>query len=259
MSDLSWNTGITQIKPNEVRLRGYKIDELMGKITFAQAIFLALKGELPDQKVAKLLDAMLVSSIDHGATPPSALAARTVASTGADLNAAVAAGVLSINRYHGGAIYDCMGILLEALDRVKDTKQPVQDVAAELIAEYKAENKRIAGFGHRIHTNDPRTAKLFSLAKELGVAGKGVETILAMKKVFEDSGKALPINVDGAIAALLVDLEMPRELANAFFIMARVPGLVAHVYEEQTTQKPMRRIHPTDHVYNGPPERSLEE
>ncbi|MGD8456972.1 MAG: citryl-CoA lyase [Anaerolineales bacterium] len=259
MSELSWNTGISQIKPNEIRLRGYQIDELMGNITFAQAIFLALKGELPNQKVAKLLDAMLVSSIDHGATPPSALAARTVASTGADLNGAVAAGVLSINRFHGGAIYDCMGVLLEALNRISSTKKSVEDVAAELIAEYKAEKKRIAGFGHRIHTNDPRTVKLFSLAKELGVAGKGVEMILAMQKVFEDSGKALPINVDGAIAALLVDLDMPRELANAFFIMARVPGLVAHVYEEQTTQKPMRRIHPTDHGYDGPPERSLEE
>jgi citrate synthase len=259
MSEFTWSTGITQIKPNEVRLRGYKIDELMGKITFAQAIFLALKGELPNQKVAQLLDAMLVSSIDHGATPPSALAARTVASTGADLNAAVAAGVLSINRYHGGAIYDCMGVLLEALDRVNATKQAVEDVAAELIAEYKAEKKRMAGFGHRIHTNDPRTAKLFSLAKELGVAGQGVEMILALQNVFAESGKALPVNVDGAIAALLVDIEMPRELANAFFIMARVPGLVAHVYEEQTTQSPMRRIHPTDHEYNGPPARSLED
>lgn len=259
MSDLTWNTGITQIKPNEVRLRGYKIDELMGKITFAQAIFLALMGELPDQRVAKLLDAMLVSSIDHGATPPSALAARTVASTGADLNAAVAVGVLSINRYHGGAIYDCMGVLLETLDRVNSTRQPVEEVAAAFMAEYKAEKKRIAGFGHRIHTDDPRTAKLFSLAKELGVAGKGVEMILALQNAFAESGKALPINVDGAIAALLVDLEMPRELANAFFIMARVPGLVAHVYEEQTTQRPMRRIHPTEHGYDGPPKRSLEE
>jgi citrate synthase len=259
MSDSTWKTGITEIKPNEVRLRGYLIDELMGKITFAQAIFLALKGELPDKNVAKLLDAMLVSSIDHGATPPSALAARTVASTGADLNAAVASGVLSINRFHGGAIFDCMGVLNEGLQRVADTKQPIEDVAGPLVVEYKEAKKRIAGFGHRIHTNDPRTAKLFSLAKELGVAGKGVDMILALQKALTKTGKQLPINVDGAIAALLVDLDMPRELANAFFFMARVPGLVAHVYEEQTTQRPMRRIHPTDHEYDGPQKRTLEE
>ncbi|MBN2502916.1 MAG: hypothetical protein JXB38_19205, partial [Anaerolineales bacterium] len=81
MSENAWNTQITQIKPNEVRLHGYRIDELMGSITFTEGIYLALKGELPIPKVASLLDAMLVSSIDHGATPPSALAARTAAST----------------------------------------------------------------------------------------------------------------------------------------------------------------------------------
>jgi len=258
MKETTWKTSITQIKPNEVRLRGYRIDELMGKITFAQAIFLALKGELPDKNIATLLDAMLVSSIDHGATPPSALAARTVASTGADLNAAVAAGVLSINQFHGGAIYDCMGILMEGLERVEHTGKALDSVAGDLVREHKETKKRIAGIGHRIHTNDPRTIKLFATAEELGVAGDGVKMITSIQQAIARSGKDLPINVDGAIAALLVDLEMPQELANAFFIMARVPGLVAHVYEEQAAQRPMRRIHPTDHEYEGPSERSLE-
>jgi len=257
MSDSTWKTSITKIKPNEVRLRGYKIDELMGKITFAQAIFLALKGELPDKKVAKLLDAMLVSSIDHGATPPSALAARTASSTGADLNAAVAAGVLSINRFHGGAIFDCMEVINEGLQRVADSKETIEYVAMELVEVYKVAKKRVAGLGHRIHTDDPRTAKLLSMAKELGVAGRGVEMILAFQKAFERTGKRLPINVDGAIAALLIDLDMPIELANAFFIMARVPGLVAHVYEEQTREKPMRKMFTYDCEYDGPEEKEL--
>jgi citrate synthase len=259
MNDTTWKTGITQIKPNEVRLRGYRIDELMGRITFAQTIFLALKGELPDSNVARLLDAILVSSIDHGATPPSALAARTAASTGAELNAAVATGVLSINKYHGGAIFDCMGVIQEGLQRVAESEKSISRVAEEMVSEFKAIKKRIAGIGHRIHTNDPRTVKLFSLAEELGVAGDGVAMLKALKQAIADTGKDLPINVDGAIAALLIDLDIPHELANAFFIMARVPGLVAHVVEEQTTQRPMRRIHPTDHGYDGPKARSLED
>jgi citrate synthase len=258
MSETSWKTQITQIEPNEVRLRGYRIDELMGNVTFAEAIYLALKGELPEPKIAKLLDAMLVSSIDHGATPPSALAARTAASTGAPLNAAVAAGILSINDHHGGAINNCMGVLQAGLTRMAETGEDAKTAAAALVAEYRAAKKRIAGFGHRIHTADPRTAKLFALADELGVSGAGVAMIQAIQTAFADLGKTLPINVDGAIAALLVDLDMPCELANAFFIMARVPGLVAHVYEEQTTQKPMRRIHPSDHTYTGPAARELE-
>ena len=79
MSDANWNTAITKIEPNKILLRGYPIDELMGEITFSQGIYLALRGELPTKEVGKLLDGMLVSSIDHGATPPSALTAMTVA------------------------------------------------------------------------------------------------------------------------------------------------------------------------------------
>ena len=257
MSENTWKTAITQIKPNEVRLRGYRIDELMGRVTFAQAIFLALKGELPSPQVARLLDAIFVSSIDHGVTPPSALAARTAVSTGAQLNAAIAVGVLSINRYHGGAIFECMGILQEGLQRVAEGSKSIDAVAGDLIAEYKVEKKRIAGLGHRIHTADPRTDRLFSLAEELGVAGDGVAMIRALQNGFESMGKNLPINVDGAIAALLVDLDMPQELANAFFIIARVPGLVAHIHEERMHQRPMRRIHPAGHEYDGTEPRSL--
>jgi citrate synthase len=258
MSDLHWQSGITEIKPNEVRLRGYRIDELMGAITFAQAIYLALFGELPPPEVGRLIDAMLVSSIDHGASPPSALTAHTVASTGAPLNAAVAAGVLAINRYHGGAIYDCMGVLQQIIAKADETGVSIPDAADHLIDDYRAQKKRIAGLGHRIHTADPRTARLFVLADEAGVSGRGVEAMQALAKGFAQRGKSLPVNVDGAMAAILVDLNMPQALANAFFIMARVPGLVAHVYEEQTRHKPMRHIHPTDHDYDGPPARYLE-
>jgi citrate synthase len=257
MTETTWKTAITEIKSNEVRLRGYRIDELMGEITFAQSIFLALKGELPPTSVAKLLDAILVSSIDHGATPPSTIAARTAVSTGAPLNAALATGILSINRYHGAAIYDCMGVLEEGLRLVKESGKDLETIAVDLLAEYREKKMRIAGFGHRIHTADPRTARLFSLAEELGVANEGVAMMMAIQKAFQDSGKDLPINVDGAIAALLIDLKMPRDLANAFFIMARVPGLVAHIHEEQTRERPMRRIDPSDHAYDGPAAREL--
>jgi citrate synthase len=207
--------------------------------------------------VARLLDAMLVSSIDHGPTAPSAYAARTSASTGAPLNAAIGAGILSINRFHGAAIADGMNVLIKGIERSKDEKKSLQEVAAELVAEYQAQKKRISGLGHRIHTDDPRTARLFSLAKELKLAGQGVEMIQAFHNHFLSMGKNLPINVDGAIAALLVDLEIPSEIGNAFFIMARIPGLVAHIHEEQTRERPMRRIHPAELSYDGPGPREL--
>ena len=83
-----------------------------------------------------------------------------------------------------------------------------------------------------------------------------------MARAFETAleaslGRRLPLNVDGALAALLVDLDFPPELGNAFFIVARVTGLAAHAHEEMTRQRPMRRIHPTDHEYDGPPPREM--
>jgi len=258
MSELHWKTAITKIEPNKIFLRGYPLHELMGRITFSQAIYLALKGELPSEKVGKLIDAILVSSIDHGATPPSVLAARTVASTGADLNSAISAGILAISKYHGGAIEEAMRIFEEAVKRKEESGLSEEEVVTKMIKEKKEKGERISGFGHRIHTQDPRTKKLFSLAEELGFSGKYVSMAKAFEKGLEKIlGKSLPINVDGAIAALLCELGIPKELGNSFFIMARVPGLIAHVYEEKTRMKPMRKIHPTDHEYDGPEERKL--
>ncbi|MCZ2095342.1 MAG: citryl-CoA lyase [Anaerolineae bacterium] len=254
-----WQTAITEIKPNEIRLRGYRIDELMGRITFAQAIYLALTGALPSPEAGRLLDAILVSSIDHGATPPSTLAARTAASTGAPLNGAVAAGVLSINRHHGGAIEDCLGLLRRVIEVADGADGALDQAAAQIVAEARAAGRRLPGFGHRLHTADPRAARLFALADEAGVAGQGVGSARAVAQALAaQSGRALPVNVDGAIAAILLDLGIAPGLANAFFIMARVPGLVAQAYEEQARERPMRAIDPSGAVYDGPPPRALE-
>ena len=250
--DLHWTSGITKISPNEIRLRGHRIDELMGQVTFSQAIYLALTGKLPSEPVGRLLDAILVSSIDHGASPPSALAARTAASTGAPINAAVAVGLLSINKHHGGAVEDCMRMIQSALDLSREQAIPIEAAADQLVESKRAAKERLPGFGHRIHTNDPRTARLLELANEAGVAGDAVAMIKALADSWaRQSGKALPINVDGAMGAVLLDLHIPLELGNTFFMMARVPGLVAHAYEEMTRERPMRRIHPTDHDYDG--------
>lgn len=256
--ELHWKTAITSVQPNKIRLRGYALDQLMGKISFSQAVYLVLKGELPSPEVGRLMDAIFVSSVDHGAGPPSVLAARTVASTGAELHAAIAAGVLAISRYHGGAIEEGMNLFLAIERRAGEKKISEEEAAKEVLAEMKAKGERASGFGHRVHTQDPRPEKLFSLAEELGLAGAHVRIARAVEKALKESlGKPLPINVDGAIAALLCDLGIPPEIGNAFFIIARVPGLVAHIQEERTRMRPMRKIHPSDFGYDGPGEREI--
>jgi len=256
MPDEKWKTAITEVKPNRIVMRGYPVDELLGHISFAQAVYLILKGEWPTPDVGRLIDAVLVASIDHGASPPSTLAARTIASTGGELNAAIAAGVLAINKFHGGAIEEGQRLFLEIAERAGAPGGSEEQAAKDVLDEMKARGQRASGYGHRLHTKDPRTGKLFSLAENLHLAGKHVRIARLIERILgERMGKALPINVDGAIAALLCDLGIPPEIGNAFFIMARVPGLVAHVHEEKTRMKPMRRIDPENFEYDGPPER----
>ncbi|UCD75205.1 MAG: citryl-CoA lyase [Phycisphaerales bacterium] len=252
----AWTTAITRIKPNEVRVRGYNIAELMGNVSFGAMVHLILTGDLPDEKTGRLMDAILCSGIDHGATPPSALAARTVASTGANLSAAVAAGIMCINQHHGGAMENCAKALKHVLARVDDGDTKAE-AAEGVLDEFKATKRRIAGFGHRIHTADPRTARLFELAEECGAFGRHCEAAKAVERVFADRGKPLPINVDGAIGAILADLGYEPEVMNGLFMIARCAGMVAHVREEQTRMKPMRKIDPVAHSYDGPEPRSL--
>lgn len=258
MPDEKWKTAITDVKPNRIAVRGYPLDKLLGRISFAQAIYLVLKGEFPSPEVGLLVDAIFVSSIDHGASPPSVLAARTVASTGGELNAAIAAGVLAISRFHGGAIEEGQRMFLEIARRAAQPGADEDKAVRTFLDEMQARGQRASGYGHRLHTKDPRTGKLFALAEDLHLVGKHVRIARAVEKVLgEQMGKVLPINVDGAIAALLCDLGIPPEIGNAFFIISRVPGLVAHIHEEKTRMKPMRKIDPEDFEYDGPPERKM--
>ena len=258
MGDLHWTTAITKIKPNEIRLRGYRIDELMGKVGFADAVWLALMGELPTKEIGQLVGSILVSSIDHGATPPSVVAALTVATGGAAIEPCLAGVILAISKFHGGAVEGCMMMLIDAVDRMDESGKEPGEIAPEMLTEFKAMKKRMPGYGHRIHTKDPRKERLFDLAEEAGVKGKYIEMAIAFEDELVKEGKSIPLNVDGAIAACLCELGVPIFLANAFFLIARTVGILAHVHEERSRYKPMRRIDPVDHEYDGPEDRSLE-
>jgi citrate synthase len=258
MKEETWKTRITKVEPNKLLLRGYPINDLMGAVTFSQGIFLAIRGNLPTENESRILDAILVSSIDHGVTPPSCLAARTIASTGAPLNAAVAGAILAISKHHGGAIEDAMNLFQRAVSLKKTLNGTPEDAALAIIQDYGGAGKRLPGYGHRLHTKDPRSQKLFQIAHELHLHGDYVKMAEAMEAGIEKTlGKRLPLNVDGAIAALLCEMGFPSELGNAFFMMARVAGVIAHVFEEQTTMRPMRHINPKQHVYDGVTERTL--
>jgi citrate synthase len=164
---------------------------------------------------------------------------------------------MSINRHHGGAIEDCAQQLKKIADRAAHESISMDESATRMLAAMREAGERMPGFGHRLHTKDPRTVRLFELAREAGVDGVHMQAARAVEKAFADAKKSLPINVDGAIGAILADLGMDPAAFNGIFMIARAPGLIAHVIEEQTREKPMRRIDPVNHGYDGPPARNL--
>ena len=260
VTDDKWRTGLTAIAPNKILVRGYPLDEIMGRLTFGEAIYLLLIGECPTPGIGRLMEAMLVSFIDHGATPPSTLAARNTATAGAPLRACVAAGILGFGRHHGGDIESCMHFLDAGLELVRKGTS-YSDAAAEIVDGSLNTGEAIPGFGHRFHTRDPRAARLFQMALELEIEGEHIQMIRAVEMLLgtRQNATPLPINIDGAIAAVCSDLGMPSSVADALFIISRVPGIAAHAQEERDRQQPMRQIDPKDHVYDGPSERRLPE
>ena len=206
------------------------------------------------------MEALLVSSIDHGATPPSTLAACNVATTGAPLRAAVGVLALGSPLGGGGTIEACRRFLYDGLVLVGEWVS-FDDAARRLVDQFTAEGKTPPGFGHRFHTRDPRAGQTASNGARSGARrGAHIQFIRSVERVLDerDAGsqeRSLPINEDGAIAAICGDLGLDSETASVLFMISRVPGIVAHAVEEQHRQQPMRLIDPSHHVYDGPHER----
>jgi citrate synthase len=253
-----WRTALTCIEPNKILVRGYPVDEIMGRLTFGEAIYTLLMGEVPSPAIGSLMEAILVSFIDHGVTPPSTLAARHTATTGAPLRACVAAGILGFGRYHGGDIESCMQFLDQGLELVR-TGVSYREAAAEIVHRCELAHEPVPGFGHRFHSRDPRAARLFQMALELEMEGAHIQMIRAVEMVMADrgDGHAIPVNIDGAIAAVCGDIGIPPETANALFLISRVPGIAAQAQEERAREHPMRQIDPEAHVYDGARQRRL--
>jgi len=257
-----WQSSLTEIAPNKILIRGYPVDEMMGRLGFAEAVYLLLMGELPTPAIGRMLNAVLVSSLDHGVMPPSTLAARNVATSGAPLKDCVAAGILAFGPHHGGDIESCMRFLDKGLSLARGGKT-LQQAAETIVEECVSAQEVPPGFGHRFHTRDPRAARLFQMSLELELEGEHVRLIRACERALERQpqqlDRPLPVNVDGAIAAISADLGFAYELGNAIFLISRLPGLIAHAHEERSRQAPMRQIDPKDQDYDGARQRRLPE
>lgn len=240
-------TSITKVEPNKIITRGYSQDDLIGNLSFSDMVFLLLKGELPNEKESKIFSHVLVSFSDHGVTPPSTQAARIIASSGSPLNDAVAGGLLSFGKSHAGAIEKSMKLLQESIKSLnlennpEDENKLIAKMAINIVSEYSENKVNIPGFGHRYHNRDPRAAKLLELAITEGIIGPHTKLALVLENLLFEK-KGVRINVDGANAGILSDLGFDSRLGLGIFMISRVPGLVAHSYEEMVEEEEFRRF-----------------
>jgi citrate synthase len=232
-----WRTSIIEMEPGIIRYRGYAIEDLIGRVSFSGMIWLMLRGDLPSEGQAKLLDTALMAAVDHGPQAPSIAIARMAMSCGVGLNNAMASAVNVLGDVHGGAGEQAVELYGRIVAQC-ESGVPIEDAAAAAIDWWQAERSRfLPGFGHRFHPVDPRAKPLLVAIDEAAAAGvvegrfvaaaRAVETALERRK-----GKRVPMNIDGATAAIYGELGFPAPLARGLFCLSRSVGILAHAFEQ---------------------------
>jgi len=196
-------------------------NEILGHLNFGDMAFLGLTGRAPDAKESKIFNAMVVTLVEHGITPSALVARLTYLGAPEALQAAVAAGLLGLGSVFVGSMEGVAKLLSESIAGGKDAKTIV------------AENKRIPGLGHPIHKPiDPRSVRLFEIARETGFYGKYCRLMEEIAKT-----RGITLNATGAIGALACELGLDWKIVKGLGVMARAVGLVGHILEE--TREPM--------------------
>lgn len=190
--------------------------------TFSSLIYETLTEKVPTENELKVFELILNLSIDHGTDTPSAKVVIEEAQKGETISEAVSEGIEEINDVHGGAAEP----LMEVLYRVQSEEFRVKN----LIEEYISQGKRLAGFGHRIYKDsDPRAQLILKNLTDNGFSDEFIKIAEDLRQEFNNqTGKLLPLNIDGAIAIALCTLNWKAKLGKAVFIIARTPGLCAH-------------------------------
>lgn len=254
-----WATKISRVLHGKVIIRGYSHEDLIGDRPYADGVFLTLRGELPSNHEARMMDALLTSLLDHGFVAASVLAARYCASGNPQLIPAAAAGMLTagsntISPQHGAQF------LQEAWALKEREALTIEETARRVVADIRAGKRRIPGYGHPTHKGDDfRAVKLWKIAKECGFFGDKTRLYQAIHAEFQrvTGKKDICINVDGALACIMLEMGFAPLQMVSVAVLAVLPGILAHVIEEIEEGKALRIVRDEDQDYRGRPERTI--
>jgi citrate synthase len=208
------------------------VNELVGHYSFTEILFFLVCEKMPEPPDTHVLDACLITLMEHGLNP-STLIARLMADSVPDqVQVAMGAGVMAIGDMFAGTMEGCAQILHEGA-----TAQDPAKFCAELATRYRAAKVPVPGFGHRTHKpDDPRTPRLLAIAAEAGHDGPFTAVLRQLGAAVDAAaGRHVTINATGAIAALLLEIGVPIPVMRAIAVVSRAGGLAGHVREEQLT------------------------
>lgn len=234
-----WQTAIIDMEPGRIAVRGTPIQDLIGNLSFPSMIWLMVMGRIPTPGEASLLEAALVSAVDHGPQAPSIAAARMAITCGVGINNAMANGVNMLGDVHGGAGEQSVE-LYYGIAALEDGGLAVEEALTKGLADWRARyGKYVSGFGHRFHKPvDPRAPRLMHLVEEAAAAGHVSGRFARIgqavqRRLGEERGKPLAMNIDGATAVIYAELGCPPPLARGLFCLSRSVGILAHAWEQK--------------------------
>ena len=240
-----WATSIIDMKPGSIRFRGYAIEDLIGRIGYAEMVYLLTRGELPHPDAAKLLEAALVAAVDHGPQAPSIAAARMAITCGVGINNAMASAINMLGDVHGGAGEQCVAFYNAVAARLGEGPQTARiptrwrprcgrsPSAASAMSPASAtasiRSIRARRGCSRWSTRRPPRA---SSAGAFAAIGRAIEDALAAQK-----GRRIPMNIDGATGVVYAELGFAPPLCRGLFVLSRSVGALAHAWEEMQTRR----------------------
>ncbi len=236
---MEYSDPVTSVDKNRIVVKDHPLQDLIASNSFAASVFLMFQGKLPDANEEALTNAVLVSLIDHGIDTPSVHATRASYRGGNSLNVSVASGILAFGKLHGGSIEDAAHVFQEAANRPGSPK----GIAAEIVGLYAGRQDDVPGYGHKIHEKDPRTTALLNRAKDLKLYGRHCEIAEAVAESLVSRYKrSRPLNIIGAVAAVISELGFDWRLGPAFFLLGRSAGLITHAFEEIRREAPLENL-----------------
>ena len=260
-----WSTEIIDMRPGKIRIRGENIEDLIGKISFVQMIWLMIQGKMPEVEEACLMEAALVASVDHGPQAPAISTARMAVSCGNSLNHALASAVNMLGDVHGGAGEQCLELMQKIKDLFDKGDNLEKAVAEEIAKHLQTQGKFIPGFGHRFHKpEDPRAPRLMELASKAEgnkiVTGSFIRISLEIQRqLSQENSTGIAMNIDGATAVIFGELGFAPPLARGLFCLSRSVGILAHSWEQKKQGGRIKGPIPPEFLWNYTGKNSLKE